>query len=116
MGQQQTDGVKKSSRRLWIVEMDGSQAHVYERTSKGTKWIHDADLCDGGLDRFADWLADSKHKNDAFDKAVVVGTEGDLVDIRPALGRRLDSCVKLAEDKTMVKNASEDRLAGMMWF
>lgn len=126
-------------RRLWIVELEKKQAHIYERTDSGTQWIGDArmdhgHLCldipdlgaryslpcaprrDGSrfLACFAEWLGQAE-KDSVFDKAVLVGEADTIIDLRPELSKRLGNCVKLAPDEMLAKNASEDRLAECMW-
>jgi len=134
----------KNAPRLWIVEIGDDVADIYERTAKGTRWVCEAKMDHGAfhLDiakpeqryllsdmpekayaddghlfvrNLADWLETAKQRK-AFDKAVLVATAGTMVDIEPALGKRLCDCVKLAPDELLAKNASEDRLAANMWF
>jgi len=139
------DRTPKTAPKLWIVEIGDDVADIYERTSKGTKWVCEARMDQGAFHLdvgkpekryllsdmegmaahpddghlfarcLADWL-DLVRQRKAFDKAVLVATAGNMVDIRPALGKRLCACVKLASDETLAKNASEDRLAANMWF
>ncbi|MEZ0261374.1 MAG: hypothetical protein ACAH80_10215 [Alphaproteobacteria bacterium] len=125
-------------RRLWIIELDPQEAHIYERTIAGTRWMGDVhmdcghfclDLADKTgllalpdapeegrpfLASFARWL-DMAEEQSNFDKAVVVASTGTLAGLRPALSKRADTCVKLAPSDTLVKNASEDCLAHIMW-
>jgi hypothetical protein len=131
-----------SSRKLWIVEVEHTRAHIYERTTEGTRWIGDAYLDHGQLcidtpsreathplpdlpnsairnsrqflAGFADWL-DMAESRREFDKAVLVAAEPTMTDLQPALNKRLQRCVKLASDEMLVKNESEDNLARTMW-
>lgn len=125
-------------RRLWIIELEAQEAHIYERTSSGTQWVGDVHMDCGHfcldvadktnllalpdapeegrpfLSSFARWL-DMAEEQGNFDKAVVVASTGTLAGLRPALAKREGSCVKLAPSDTLIKNASEDCLAHIMW-
>lgn len=138
MGMQAHRNTTGQDRRLWIIELEGQEAHIYERTSAGTRWMGDArmdcghfclDVADPSsllalpdapqerrpfLASFARWL-DEAETQSHFDKAVVVASAGTLASLRPAMSKRADSCVKLAPSNTLVKNASEDCLAQIMW-
>lgn len=125
--------------RLWLVEVEEQQAHIYEKTRAGTQWIGDIRMEHDHLSleipdmkarekmpaapasrrlpfmvSFVKWLSTAE-KRCVFDKAILMAEAGRIIDLQEALEKRAPRCIKLATNETLAKNEKEDNLAECMW-
>lgn len=132
-------GAPREDRRLWLVEVEEKQAHIYEKTNAGTRWIGDIRMEQDHLSleipdmkarqklpaapssrrlpfmvSFVTWLSNAE-KRSVFDKAILMAEAGRIIDLQAALEKRSPRCIKVATNELLAKNESEDSLAELMW-
>lgn len=126
-------------RKVWLVEVEEKQAHIYEKTKVGTQWLGDVRMEHDHISleipdmntrtklpvapsshtlpftiSFVKWLC-SAEKRRIFDKAILMAEAGRVIDLQEALEKHRLSCIKLTTTEVLAKNESEDSLAQCMW-
>lgn len=125
----QPRSVPQEGAEHWVIVADDKKAHVYQKTPKGMKLVHNTHGCcshpfppragreDFFLHDLARWL-DAAEREGAYDRLLLIAPPKVLADIRARLGDNVHlrlSTPPECDVEQVIQDEIEDHLSEVMW-